>query len=177
MHNWLLLVVVGLGLNAMWAQDTIRTGESSSWQERMFFVGNLGMGFAGSRFYLGADPGVGYRITDQWHAGLQLSLNWISDPVYSYTLIGPMVFTRYFLIPDVLFVQAEGQQLRSRIKHKPTQTVASLWHPAILLGGGLATRTGNFMLYLLAMYDVLQHPNSLYYGTNYLVIRMGFAFY
>lgn len=160
--------------------DTIATGKTPRnkwWKDRIFFTGNIGMAFGAGYYFIGADPGVGYMITERWHSGVQLAYYLAGDPVYTYRLTGPIVFSRFFVIPNVLFLAGQYELLRSTIRQRSTQLKSSLWHPALLLGLGMASFSGNFMLFFQAMYDVLQHPNSLYYNTRYLVFRFGFAFY
>ena len=175
-----ILILLALLSHFLNAQDTIATGKTSStnaWKERIFFTGNIGMAFSPSYYFIGADPGVGYVITDRWHSGIQLAYYLAGNPVYTFRLTGPVLFSRFFLIPNTLFLAAQYEILRSTIKQRSTNLKSHQWHPAFLLGGGLASTSGGFMMFLQIMYDVLRHPNSLYYNTRFLVFRLGFAFY
>ncbi|NPA33643.1 MAG: hypothetical protein GXO48_01780 [Chlorobi bacterium] len=172
-----ILVLFSYFLNA---QDTIATGKSprsNAWKERIFFTGNIGMAFGSSSYFIGADPGVGYMITERWHSGVQFAYYLAGNPIYTYRLAGPIVFTRFFIIPNVLFLSGQYEQLRSTIKERSTNNKFHMWHPALLLGGGMASYSGGLMLFFQVMYDVLQHKNSLYYNTRFLVFRFGLAFY
>ncbi len=175
-----VLVLMALFSYSLCAQDTIATGNtprSNAWKEKIFFTGNIGMAFGASSYFIGADPGIGYILTERWHSGVQVALYLAGDPVYTYRLTGPIIFSRFFIIPNVLFLSGQYELLRSTIKQRSTSFKAGLWHPALLLGGGMASYSGGLMLFFQVMYDVLQHENSLYYNTRYLVFRFGLAFY
>lgn len=153
-----------------------------------FYLGG-GFGFSlGSSSHVELAPVLGYRITDTWHAGLGISYFYSSNAfqdlntgtVYRYeqSIYGGSLFTRYFLFEN-LFLHGEYEMLNVQI---PQVTNAGIIYdrqfvPSLLLGAGYYQKMGNkSVFYLTLLYDVWQHPYSVYASTGYLVYRLGFGF-
>ena len=147
--------------------------------KRIFWAGNMGFWYGsspygGSLLYLEFSPGIGISLSEFWRAGSIFAFQYISSQLFYTLAYGPIAFVQYELIPDNLVLHSEFEILRYRIKWSDMPAI-KLWVPAWLIGGGIIVRSGNLLTQLLVLYDLLQHPNSPYAYTNYLVLRVGFS--
>ena len=166
---------------------------------RVIFGGGLGLGFGSGYFYGGLSPVVGYMITDKFAAGIGLSYQYyrnkfdeVSAYDYNGNYAGDYQFDRKssiytgslwarYIVWKNLFVQVQPEILNVdkyqnfRIDNFNVVHADNVrqWAPAALVGLGLRQPiTRNASLILLAMYDVIQDPNTPYYQT--IDISFGF---
>jgi len=148
--------------------------------DRIFVGGNLALTF-GSVTYIGVAPVVGYMLTPKWMAGVGASYYYFKDNYYHYesSIYGGLLMTRYVLFKG-LFVEGDFEEnnqdaLTIVDPILQTYTLSRKWIPSLLLGAGYSSSMGrNSAFYLSVLYDVIQNPNSQYYGIP--VIRAGFGF-
>jgi hypothetical protein len=150
---------------------------------KIIFGGELGLGF-GSITYIAVNPILGYRITDNFAAGISLGYGYTSvrdfyrfdTEYYPYRAshYSGGVWTRY-VIWNNIFVHAEYEHNFMAFREYRRQwneaqrrnTVVSenvLYNaPSLLLGGGYrAPITDRVSLVLMGLYDVLQAEYSPY---------------
>jgi len=144
--------------------------------DRMFIGGSLALTF-GDITYVGASPLVGYRFTPALTGGVGISYYYYKDNIYNYetSIYGGTLFSRYLIFKG-LFAEAdfEANNLDAMTIVDPingTYTLSRQWIPSLLLGGGYYSGGDNVGFYISVLYDVLQDPNSPYYG--FPVIRAG----
>lgn len=150
---------------------------------RMVFGGGLGLAF-GSITNIYVAPSVGYRITDNFAAGITLGYNYYRDKeaFYTYNYNNPAqeayrplsqsiysgsVWGRYMIIPNII-VQAEFEMNSLSFYNRdlgfhpdkdgwmmPGKERVMI--PCLLLGGGYRQPIGDYSsMFIMAMYDVLQ---------------------
>lgn len=168
--------------------------------DRLIFGGGAAFGLVSGAFTVGVSPILGYRITDDFSAGIGMGYQYTrvknglqipgtattppSYANYHAHFFNPNVWLRYVLFRNI-FAQAEYQQniltenkydLNTAvtpaeiIKGKNTFTL-----PRMLLGGGIRQPMGrNASFVIMALYDILDHPELAY--NDRLVFRMGVNF-
>lgn len=149
---------------------------------RMVFGGGLGLTF-GSITNVYVAPSVGYRITDNFAAGITLGYNYYRDKEAFYTynvntnlemyrplsqsIYSGSVWGRYMIIPNII-VQAEFEMNSLSFYNGALGYRADkdgwmmpgkerVMVPCLLLGGGYRQPIGeHFSMFIMAMYDVFQ---------------------
>lgn len=170
--------------------------------DRVIFGGWGVFGIGNGVLNLGITPILGYRITDNFSAGIGLGYQylWIKEgpPVFvsinpsieeprplNAHLYSPSIWARH-IIWNNIFAHAEYEhnissqtyyindhtQYATRPIIKESNTVSV---PSLLVGGGLRQPIGGraSMIFMI-LYDVLQEPNSPY--ANTVAIRFGINF-
>lgn len=148
--------------------------------DRIFIGGSLAMTF-GSITYIGASPVIGYKLTDNWAVGVGGSYYYYQDNYYNYStsIYGVLLMSRYIIYKG-LFVEGDFEEnnqdaLTIVDPLKGTYTLDRAWIPSLLLGGGYSQMIGGRSAFFISiLYDVIQNPNSQYYGIP--VIRAGVGF-
>jgi len=158
----------------------------SNWTDRLMIGGSLGLSF-GSVTYISIQPLVGYRVTNNFTAGLGINYQYWSEKYYDYVLnqyytvssniYGGSVFGRFTVFRG-LFLEGdfEANNLLAYTfdATNSSYTTQRLWVPSLLLGGGYYGGGARGGFYVSILYDVIQNPNSPYYGIP--VIRAGVGF-
>ncbi|MBW7913480.1 MAG: hypothetical protein H3C54_07240 [Taibaiella sp.] len=163
-------------------------------------VGGWGLfGIGSGVTNLGITPILGYRITDEFSAGIGFGYQYLRikdyfsvitnpDPLVEERrslnahFYSPSVWTRY-VIWNNIFAHAEYEHNISSYKEHtndftkfppPPMTInKTVSVPCLLLGGGLRQPIGERSSFVfMALYDVLQNVNSPYRNT--IAIRVGF---
>jgi len=172
------LLFLPVGLMAQKAKD------ERPLRDRLWYGGNLGLLF-GTVTSIQLDPMVGYKVDTQgkYIAGIGGSYWYFKDdrfnPAWSFTGYGYRVFNRYHVIPQA-FIHAEFLHMnvdgaRNELFGPLDQRI---WVPHVLVGAGymqsLGGRTGVFVQVL---FDVLQDPNSIFFGQGPIFsVGGGFGF-
>ena len=82
----------------------------TSWRERMFFGGGVGLGF-GDVTFVSIEPLVGVHLTKQIAVGAGLLYRWTEDDRYdpdlSTTDYGGRAFAQYFPVPEFFLSSVE----------------------------------------------------------------------
>ena len=167
-----------------------------------FIVGGWGLfGIGSGVTNVGITPIFGYRITDDFSMGIGFGYQYLRIKDYFSVITNPDPLTEerrtlnaHFYSPSVwaryiiwnnIFAHAEYEHNISSYKEHtndftqfppPQLTVnKTVSVPCLLLGGGLRQPVGERSSFVfMALYDVLQHPNSPYRNT--IAIRIGFNF-
>lgn len=164
--------------------------------QRLVIGGGLGAGF-GDITSVAVSPIVGYRITDNWLAGIGLGFQYARwkdyFPVFNQangntefyplksTFFYPSVWTRYLVFQN-FFAHAEVEYDMQNFKAyerasdpngSPISYKQKYNSPAVLLGAGLRQPVSErSSLVIMALYDVIQHEYSPY--RNRIDFRIGF---
>ena len=134
------------------------------WLQRIVFGGGLGGGYSNG-WNVNVTPWVGYKITEQFWAGLGLDYYYSSynyqqtDRKDSYSVIGPKAFALYYVTPAINLGAKFSRntfnvtQTLNNVKYKDSGATNSL-----LLGGGYTQRVGGrggirLELYYDVLYD------------------------
>lgn len=131
---------------------------------RYYYGGSLGMTFGDySRFSV--TPLVGYKISPELSAGIELEYEYIKDKRYSSTLeshnYGGSLFSQYRFIPE-LYVHTEFKMMNYEIYYTLTDSKREVV-PFIFLGVGYSKPISkNTWFNVQVLFDVLQDDDSPY---------------
>lgn len=166
---------------------------------RLILGGNMGMNFLKKGYSFYVAPTIGYRFTNHFQMGSNLSYlfyqekftytnsKYFNEETYRYRAnhYSTSLFMRLF-IAGPLFLHAEpGLNFYKTLKNpdfvydlttgKLVEQTQRDIIPSLLTGAGFAIPLGGSAAFVIyGMYDVLQNPQSPYYGLP--IIRGGFAF-
>jgi hypothetical protein len=170
--------------------------EKPTFGQRLVYGGGFALGF-GTITNIGASPVIGYRFTNKFLAGIGMGYQYLrvkdyyplTDPASGKTvyrpfishIYSPSIWARYIVWRNI-FVHTEYEHNFMSYRHwfnntgntPPTIEYISekISVPSLLVGGGVRQPvTDRVSLVLVALYDVIQDPNSPYRGT--LSIRFG----
>lgn len=187
MRYLLSIFAVAFLLQAAHAQDSTAYVRDKPQQkpipfkDRLWFGGGVGLNF-GSVTAIQIEPMAGVFLDRKRKltTGLGLSYWYYQDNRYVPTLeqnaYGYRIFSRYKVIPqayvhaEFLHMNVEGYSFLSGEER--------LWVPHLLLGGGYVQRLGGSgSIYLQVLWEVLQDPNSIYFGQGPIFsVGAGFGF-
>ncbi len=145
-----------------------------SW-DRVFTGGNLGLNF-GTETYVSVNPTIGYRLTDKFLVGTNLTYTYYNDRFLNYqtSSYGAGLFSRY-LIFESIFAHAEYEVLNFEpafISSNGLFILPRRWVPSFFVGGGYRQRIGERSSFnILLLFNVLDNQYSPYRNP---VVRMGF---
>ena len=131
-------------------------------KDRLYFGGNIALNF-GRFTVVGANPSVGYRITDNFSAGLGATYMYYKQEGYSSeSFYGGNVFLKQLLF-DVAFLQAEYHLMNVRAygfgsNYGPGDRINI---PMFYVGGGYRQQIGeNIYLVGKVLWDIIDHQES-----------------
>ncbi len=170
-----LITGLSISLNAQF-QDVNLKKDPSSFGQRVFFGGNLGLQL-GTITSIEVSPLMGYRLTERWIAGVGITYMYYEDkrysPTYSTNIYGGRLFTRYYLFGD-FFAHAEYEllsyeQMTYLSWEKTRRNVSSY-----LIGGGYRQWLGaSAAVNLMVLFNLNDTEYSVY---NNPIFRIGFEF-
>lgn len=216
MKKIIFILVLGLCAHTGFAQDVYnssgrpidsdrssdrgRNGDDGGFNTSKIIVGGWGVfGIGSGVTNIGATPIVGYRITDDFAAGIGFGYQYLRikdyfqvyDPAtyaieyrtFNAHFYSPSVWARY-LIWNNIFAHVEYEHNFTSYKeyyNDPTQVPSvvvnkntSYSSPSLLLGGGFRQPVSDRASFvIMGLYDVLQDKLSPYQG---LVLRIGINF-
>lgn len=161
------------------AKQQANRNSNNNIPHRWFAGGSLALEF-GSYTDIDVAPEIGYRVSNWFAFGPVFNINFISDQTYpgvvdNYTILGAGIFGRVYPIRH-LFLQVEPQFNNSTEQFKENgvgDASTSYGAMSLLLGGGYVEQIGQGSEFTFGLlYDVLQNPNSPYFGTP--VLQGGF---
>lgn len=154
-------------------QPKPKTPQNSGFDwERVTIGGGFGMTF-GDFTYVEVAPNLGYYLTDNILVGVGANYTYYEDKYYNYktSIYGGRVFAEYLFenMPFLAHTEAEvinfEEYLGSRIN------VVNLY-----VGGGIKQRFGgNSYFYILALWNLNETRESLYFNPPSPIIRGGIA--
>jgi hypothetical protein len=158
-------------------------GEEKRLIDKLWFGGNIGLGFNGSQFnrvfFIGLAPMVGYKITDDWSVGPRLDLSYthirqsIGGNVekLGFVNVGAALFTRYKVFNN-FFAHLESGL--NNIPYTDRDDMGNLivvreQRITALVGVGYTAGGGEivFLYDLNAPDDSLELPFDFRFGFNY----------
>lgn len=150
---------------------------SGAFENRIFTGGDFGLQF-GSQTYIQIAPLVGYRITEQFSAGITgkyIYYSFKSDYAgfdYKTNIYGGGIFTRYNVVEEI-FLHAEFEALSLEVPvsvYEMNRRIVS----GLFLGAGYRQFIGDYSsLNLMILFDVIEDKYSPYSNPQ---IRIGFDF-
>lgn len=172
MKKILLSLLVGLGLMVS-AQigtgfpSTKVGGENSKWT----VGGYAGLGGAfgnsgGTSLYI--TPRVGYKITENFEAGLAGNLTWSNSKYYSSTMVGVGPFANYYFGRNI-FVSGMFQEYFVNQRDKTYDLKYSTNEEALYLGGGYMQKLGDHVyMQIGGMYNVLYKKDKSVFSGGFI---------
>ncbi len=143
---------------------------------RLTYGGNFGLQF-GNITSINLSPLVGYRITDNFIAGVGVTYIYYSfrTPNYSYktSLYGGRLFSRYYILESV-FLHGELELLNFEYYDPIFLEKSRYWYTTPMIGAGYSSngRLGGFTATALYAFGS-ENPKSPYYGNPW-VFQIGF---
>ena len=151
-------------------------------KSRLFTGGSVTLSFFNGQTLLGANPVLGYTLTDWLDAGIAFNFLYNGSRDYyqfndkiRQTVYGPGVFTRIYPV-KFLFVQGQFEHNFSTLKYIPapggsyTSDKVTAGANSLLLGAGLAQGRepgSNTFYYISLLFDVIKDMNSPYVNVSY----------
>ena len=148
----------------------------ASGQDKVYFGGGFGLSIGTDVTSVSASPLVGYRITDPFSVGMQLTYQYVNDKNYDVAFnnygLGP--FAR-FQVGDNYFAHAEYEYLNfeypSGLTPDGDVETSRDGYNSMWLGAGYKERG----FFVLALYNVLYDENELSPYASPFSIRAGFS--
>jgi hypothetical protein len=157
----------------------LATAQSSSGKDersladRLWFGGGVGLSF-GTFTAVQLDPMVGYKVDKEgrFMAGVGGSYWYFRDNrftvPYDFTAYGYRTFTRYRFIENA-FAHAEflHMNVESNRFGLFSEIQPRIWVPHLLVGGGyIQSMGGRSGIFIQVLFEVIQDPNSIYFGRG-----------
>lgn len=204
MKYLIYVLILCMGINTVSAQETYSSSgrpdhaqkhkKTEGFDPSKLIIGGglAGLSFGGGYTSFGISGLVGYRLTDNFSAGVELGYQYLriqNDPIDIYDPNGNYVTTANFdwkstiyttglwgryLVWRNFFLQSrfemlnvdDYQNFRPDVYGNIVADDKRQWIPALILGAGVRQRiTDNFSGIFYLGYDVIQNPNSPYYKT------------
>ena len=162
--------------DSLWAQSDQEITERSSFKDRVFVGGNLGLQF-GDITVIDVSPLLGYRLTNRTSAGVGFTYQYFK---FDYGLgreatsniYGPRIFGRHN-INQQLFLHGEFESLNLELYNPADDRLEREWVSGLLLGGGYFVPIGRRAGFnLTVLYNVLYDDQRSPYNSP-LVVRAG----
>jgi hypothetical protein len=178
--SFLSSLFIGLAMASSFGQSSESGGGFD--KSKLFLGGNFGLSF-GSYTLINFSPQIGYRFTNYFAAGAGINLLY-SSVQYTYPYqykdeygaAGLNIFGRFYPIQYIMLqVQPELNYVWGNEQYydgTPTLKLPSTFVPSLLLGGGFVIPAGRGAILATLLYDVLQNPESPYYGRA--IFNLGF---
>lgn len=187
----LVLLVVLLTFLSVHAQDTTEYVQKQApsekrdtrpFKDRIWFGGGLGLNF-GNVTAIQIEPLVGYKVDKKGKlsVGTGITYWYFSDSRYvprvEYNAYGYRLFTRYRVIPQA-YLHSEFLHMNAQRYIGIGEGVQRIWVPHLLVGGGYVQPLGAHSSFTLqVLWEVLQDPQSVYYGQGPIISGgVGFGF-
>ena len=166
----------------IFAQDEPEEEKRGFKKENLFAGGSITVTFFNNQTILGANPFIGYKLTDWADAGIAANFVYTGarhylefDDRVRQTVYGPGVFARLYPV-RFLFVQGQFEHNFVRLKYKPGPNPSFQAYDkttsanSLLVGGGIAQgreKGGTTFYYISILFDVLKNINSPYVNVQY----------
>lgn len=176
--RFLLLVLLTITPLIKGMAQTEELSKNSDWKDRIFVGGNLGLQF-GTITNIEVSPLVGYRITNNFSAGLGVSyiyykVKFDNGTEFKTDIYGGRIFARR-LITEQFFLHGEYESLNLEFYNINDGSFNREWVSGLFLGGGYfmpISRNAGFSA--MALYNVIYDDLKSPYNSPW-VIRVGFS--
>jgi hypothetical protein len=176
MKTFIATSLVFLSLTCF-AQRNNNPMSNLSFKDRLYFGGDITLSVSGSATVIGAAPMIGYRITEDWSAGVGISAYYFNVRAFNYStsFYGGNIFSRYLILENV-FLQSEFHLVNTDVGFSTPNEV--IWTrkniPLWYVGGGYRQPLGGRgYASITVLYDLIGDPNSPYPNPT---IRAGVNF-
>ncbi len=175
MKKILLLLVFALGGFSAYCQyqvpvDTVTVAQQAVAEkqpskfnaQRLYFGGYLGASF-GRVTSISVAPLVGYKLTEKFSVGTQISYEYFNDRHYDFdsSNYGFSVFTRYRIVPQ-LYAHVEYEMMNYELYSAFGKSDRE-WVPFLFVGGGFSQQISrNMWMNAQLLFDVIQDKDSPY---------------
>lgn len=153
-------------------------GSTQIGNSKWTFGGYAGLtgGFGSNSGYaVHVTPRVGYKISENFEAGLSGSLTWQNSSYASSTLVGVGPFANYYFGRS-FFLSSQFQEYFINQKVKSTNQKYSTDEAALYVGGGYMQRLGNgAYMQIGGMYNVLWKKDNSIFSSGF-VPQVGIVF-
>jgi len=163
--------------------------DQNSFSQHLMVGGAVSLGFYSGEFLVGANPYVGYAITNWLDGGVAVNFQYYSESPeatydnssYHYTLLGAGIFARVYPVNFIfLQVQPEYNEIweKQLLSGQPTYKT-SYGETSLLVGGGVkfGPPDAKSWGYISVLFDVSGNSLSPYNGPNHYllpIIRIGY---
>lgn len=128
--------------------------------------GAFGSGGGGTTLYI--TPRVGYKVTENFEAGLAGNFSWSNSRYYSSTMVGAGPFANYYFSRS-FFLSGMFQEYFINQKDKFNDLKYSGNEHALYLGGGYMQRLGErTYMQIGGMYNVLYNRDKSVFGGGFI---------
>ena len=185
-------VICSLSLSAQEKEKDKEEKEDRTFKENLFTGGSVSLAFYNNTFLIGANPVLGYSLTNWADAGIVINYTYSSyrdvftfDDRLRQKVYGGGVFARLYPV-RFLFAQAQVEHNFIRQKYIPNptsggvNTAVTYEANSVLVGGGYTSgrwgRGGGPFYYLAVLFDIAKQENSPYtdgHGRVIPIIRGG----
>ncbi len=188
----LCCAILSLPVLAQEKEKDEKEKEERTFKENLFTGGSVSLAFYNNTFLIGANPVLGYSLTNWADAGIVVNYTYTSyrdvfvfDDRLRQKVYGGGVFARLYPV-RFLFAHAQVEHNFIRQKYIPDpnsgagNTTTKYEASSVLVGGGYTTgrwgRGGDPFFYVAVLFDIAKDDNSPYtdaYGRVIPIIRGG----
>jgi hypothetical protein len=164
---YLLLFISALGFAQVQDDSLLKEleqEEPEAYQSKLYYGGYLSLSL-GNYTVVGATPLIGYKVSQKFSVGTQLSYEYVKDKRYNANYetsnYGLSVFSRYRIVPQ-LYAHVEFSEMNYKFYYTNGSN-AREWVPFLWLGGGYSQPISrNTWFNVQVLFDVLNNENSPY---------------
>jgi hypothetical protein len=182
MKKFFFVLICSFCVNLIQAQITPREtqtqrehNERSSpkkFGERLVYTGNVSLVF-GNQTFIGADPGIGYKVNDWLVAGFGGHYYYMQVAGRSNRVYGGQLFSQA-RVYEGFFAMSTFQMSNTRVfsQLSPNDELRDrdVWVPHWYVGGGYFPQAGGrIRVGASILFDLIQDPNSPWPNPNYSV--------
>lgn len=155
------------------AQYRPSSASKSSFMDKVYFGGGGSLGGGSNLFSISVSPLVGYKFTEQFSAGMQLTYQFTRFFGNSYSDYGGGPFVRYNITQN-LFGYAQYEYLNFARSLNATGETVRIDFNSFFVGGGYSTPVGKSLsLNVMALYNLLYGDGTNTPYASPLQFRMG----
>ena len=167
-----ILIFISLHADAQRRTNHSSNDDETKWTDRIVFGGGIGIGYTNG-WNINVTPNVGYKVTDQFWAGLGVDYYYVSWRFDSqnkdkFSVVGPKAYALYYITPEINLGTEFSHNFYTRtditngITQKQKEEQNS-W----LIGGGYTQRMGGRAgIRLELYYDVLYDESNRFGFRN-----------
>lgn len=178
--SWMIVALAMLAFQApaQSSDENQKAGQKENFWDRVVYGGNAGLQL-GSNTMISVSPTVGYKLTDDWIAGIRGIYQYykFNDPRgdFETNTYGGSIFTNYMIFKNI-FLQAEYEKLNFETYSVQENQLVRVWDNNFFVGGGLRQPVGGKVyMNIQALYNLTYTTTSPY--AKPWVINVGLMVY
>lgn len=170
----LILVFAGLSVNAQYKAPTTSSSSSngSSFSDRIYFGGGGGLSGGSQYLNVSLSPLVGYKITDAFSAGMQITYQYVKSNNLSMNNFGGGPFANY-IIANRFIIYSQYEYMSYEVFDNYGETYRLDGRSLFLGIGWNEPLTDQVSFQILGLYDVLYGSGANSPYSSPLQIRAG----